>query len=161
MIGRVLVAAVLAASLLSAQRGGRNSGASGDETPMPRPRAQNRMDQIADKLKLNKEQKEEVLNIVNASVESASPISEQIANGRMMITQAMVQGQDNTDDFKKLMTAFTNALAQMDNLEATTFGKIYALLKPNQQKNAEQVFTDLMAGMFMRAGGGRGGRSGQ
>ena len=161
MVGRVLLAGLLAAGLLSAQgkRGG--GGNSGSEMSMPRPQQQSKMEQIAEKLKLNKEQKEQALNIMNAAAESAGPIGQQINQGRGMIVQAMVQGQDNTDDFKKLMTQYTNVLAQMDSLEASAYSKIYALLKPNQQKNGEQVFTELMAGVFMRGGGGGRGRRGQ
>ena len=39
----------------------------------------------------------------------------------------------------------------MTSIEAEAFGKLYALLKPNQQAKAPQAF-ELMAGMF--AGGG-------
>jgi len=154
MVGRVLLAGLLAVGLVSAQ--GKRGG--GGDMGMPRPQQQSKMDILAEKLKLSKEQKEQVLNIMNAAAETAGPISGQIMQGRQMIAQAMVQGQDNTDDFKKLMAAYTNVLAQMDNIEATAYGKIYALLKPNQQKAGEQVYADLMAGIFMRMGGGGGGR---
>jgi len=163
MVGRLLLAGLLAAGMASAQgkRGGGGGNSMGNDMGMPRPQQQSKMDVLAEKLKLTKEQKEQVLNIMNAAGESAGPISGQILQGRQMIVQAMVQGQDNTDDFKKLMTAYTGALAQMDNIEATAYGKIYALLKPNQQKAGEQVFADLMAGIFMRMGGGGGRRRGQ
>ena len=42
----------------------------------------------------------------------------------------------------------------MTNIEAEAFGKIYALLKPNQQSKAPQAF-ELMAGMFAGAPAGR------
>jgi len=162
MVGRVLLAGLLAIGLLFAQGKGksRDSGSTGD-VPMPRAQAKSIPDEIADKLKLNKEQKDEVLNILNAASESAGQIARELANGRVQIVQAMVQGQDNSDDYKKLTAAYTAALARMDSLEATTYSKIYGLLKPNQQKNAEQVFAEVMPGMFMRAGGGRGARRGQ
>jgi hypothetical protein len=46
----------------------------------------------------------------------------------------------------------------MTGIEAEAFGKVYALLKPNQQSKAPQAF-ELMAGMF--AGGGMGGGMGR
>src|SRR5579872_4698608 len=104
MVGRVLLAGLLAVGLLSAQgkKGGGNNNM-GSDVGMPRPQAQSKMDVLADKLKLSKEQKEAAVNIMNAADESARPISGQISQGRQMIVQAMVQGQDQTDDFKKLM----------------------------------------------------------
>ncbi len=161
MVGRFVLAGILAAGLLCAQKGGKGGGGGsnmGGGMGMPRPQQQSKMDILADKLKLSKEQKDQVLNIMNAAAETAGPISSQINQGRGLIVQAMVQGQDNTDDFKKLMAAYTNALAQMDNIEATAYAKIYALLKPNQQKAASQVFDEIMAGIFMRSGGGGGNR---
>jgi Spy/CpxP family protein refolding chaperone len=154
MVGRILLAGLLAVGLLSAQRN-KGGGSSNSDMGMPRPQQpQSKMDVIADKLKLSKDQRDQALNIMNAAFESAQPIGGQIAQGRQLIVQAMVQGQDNTDDFKKLMTAYTNALAQMDGVETTAYSKLYAILKPNQQKAGEQVFAEVMAGMFVRAGGG-------
>jgi hypothetical protein len=160
----VIWAALLAAGLAAAQHGGGGGGGKGggmgNDMGMgaPRPQQQSKLDQIADKLKLNKEQKDEAGNILNAALEAAGTLGQKIGNGRRMIADAMVNGKDSGDDYTKLLGAYTAVLAQMDNLEATTYGKIYALLKPNQQKNAEPVFTEVMAGMFMRPGGAGGGR---
>jgi hypothetical protein len=163
MVGRVIVATLLAAGLAMAQRGG-TGGAGGSRNGemggmgMPRPGQPNKLDQIAEKLKLNKEQKDELATIVSGAAETAGTLNQQIANGRRMIADAIVNGKDSGDDYDKLIAAYTGVLAQMDNVEATAYGKIYALLKPNQQKNAEAVFTDLMAGMFIRSGGGGSNR---
>jgi hypothetical protein len=46
----------------------------------------------------------------------------------------------------------------MTSIEAEAFGKLYALLKPNQQAKAPQAF-ELMAGLF--AGGGMQGGAGR
>ena len=166
MVGRVIVAALLTVGLVAAQRGGGgggNRGGGGGDMGMgmPRPQSGGRLEQIAEKLKLNREQKEQVSDILKSAAESVGPMNQQIANGRQMIANAMVSGKDSGDDYNKLLTAFTAVLAQMDSLEATTYGKIYALLKPNQQKSAEQVFDETMAGMFIRSGGGAGGVGGR
>ena len=162
MVGRVILAAMLAAGLAAAQsKGGGKGGGMGNDmggTGIPRPQPQTKADQIAEKLKLNKEQKEQIPGILTAAFESAGTLSQQILNGRRMIADALVNGKDSGDDYNKLMAAYTSVLAQMDNVEATTYGKIYALLKPNQQKLAEPVFTEVMAGMFMRSSAGTGGR---
>lgn len=160
MVGRVVLAALLTAGLVVAQRGGGGGGNRGGEMGgmgMGRPQSQGGLEQIAEKLKLNKDQKDQVADILKAAAESAGPFNQQIRNGRQMITQAMVNGKDSGDDYNKLLAAFTAVEAQMDGVEATAYGKIYALLKPNQQKNAEQVFGELIAGMLSRSGGGGGG----
>ena len=162
MLGRVVLAALLTAGLVAAQRGGGGGGRGGDMgMGMPRAQSQTKENQIAEKLKLTKEQRDQVDDILKTAAESAGTLSQQIVNGRQMIAQAMVTGKDSGDDYNKLLTAFTAVLAQMDSLEATTYGKIYALLKPNQQKSAEQVFDETMAGMFIRSGGGAGGGGGR
>ena len=52
----------------------------------------------------------------------------------------------------------------MTGIEAEAFGKLYALLKPNQQSKALQAF-ELMAGLFagtgMPGGGAGRGRGGE
>jgi hypothetical protein len=160
MVGRVLLAALLTAGLVAAQRGGGGGrgGDMGGGMGMPRPQQQTKADQLAEKLKLNKEQKEQVGDILKTAAESAGPLSQQINNGRQMIVQAIIGGKDSGEDYDKLMAAYTAVLAQMDGVEASAYGKIYALLKPNQQKNAEQAFTETMAGIFARSGGAGGGR---
>jgi hypothetical protein len=47
----------------------------------------------------------------------------------------------------------------MARIEATTFAKVYGLLKPNQQAKAPQAFAE-MAGFFQSTpnAGGRGAR---
>jgi hypothetical protein len=48
--------------------------------------------------------------------------------------------------------------AKIVAVEAKSFGKLYATLKPKEQAKAAQVF-EVMAGMFDASGiGGRGGR---
>jgi hypothetical protein len=158
----VVLAALLTAGLVAAQRGGGGGGSRGGDMGMGMPRAQQqtKADLIAEKLKLSKEQKEQVGDILKAAGESAAALSQQINSGRQLIVQAMVGGKDSGDYYDKLLAAFTDALAKMDGVEATAYGKIYALLKPNQQKSAEQVFDEVMAGMFTRSGGGGGGAGG-
>ena len=48
----------------------------------------------------------------------------------------------------------------MAGIEASSFGKVCALLKPNQQSNAPQAFA-VMTGIFQPAGAVRGGRGGR
>lgn len=177
MILRVLLTAVLAVGLASAQRGGGGGGGGmgGDEggmgggggaggmgggggMPGGMPRKQTKAEIFLDKLKLNKEQKDDAITILSAANEKAGPIRDQLTKGRAMMAN-MITSKAPEADLKKLMGDYTTVAAMMTNIEAEAFGKIYALLKPNQQSKAPQAF-ELMAGMFAPASGGGQGRGG-
>ena len=174
MFGRFLVAAAFTATLVFAQYpaggggggdmggemggrgGGRGNNRGGDMAPNLGPRRQqSKADQIADKLKLNKEQKEEFEQILSAGREEAGPVQETLRKMRAQLASAMVQGAGEAD-IKKATDDYTTAAAQMTAIETKAYGKLYASLKPNQQGKAAQAF-ELMAGIFdQRMGGGRG-----
>jgi Spy/CpxP family protein refolding chaperone len=116
-------------------------------------RRQSKFDQIADKLKLNKEQKEQVQTILDAGREEAAPLRETVAKARLGIADVLLSGKSD-DEVKKAQDAYAAEVAKVTGVEAKTFAKIYALLKPNQQAKAPQAW-DLMADIFTT--GGRGG----
>jgi Spy/CpxP family protein refolding chaperone len=173
MFKRLMLAGILvAAALTSAQRGGGGMGGGmGEEggmgggrdrggnmgemgSGMPRMQRQTREEQIADKLKLNKEQKEQLGAILSAAREKAAPIREALLKQKLVVAQAIGSNQSD-EQVKKVLADYSAVAAQMDGMEAEAFGKIYAMLKPNQQSRAEQGF-ELMAGMFESAGRGQG-----
>jgi hypothetical protein len=161
MLVRLLVTAVLAAGLAFAQ-GGRGTDEGGltrggdlaGGTPRVRPKTKQEM--LFDKLKLNKEQKEEAANILSTAMEKAAPTRDLLTKGRIVIANA-ITGKASEDEFKALLGEYTRVSATMTGIEAEAFGKLYALLKPNQQSKAPEAF-ELMTGMF--AGGGSGGGMG-
>jgi hypothetical protein len=175
MLVRFLLTAALAAGFAFGQggvadegmpggggRGGGRGGGGGDMgagAPM-QTRRQTKTEMLFDKLKLNKEQKEEAAAILSAAMEKAAPVRDQINKGRMVIANA-ITGKASEEDVKNLLSQFTSINANMTGIEAEAFGKLYAILKPNQQAKAPQAF-ELMAGMFagggMPGGGGGGGR---
>src|ERR1700683_2894579 len=167
MFVRLLLASTLAVGLASAQggqKGGMGSGDMGgmgsDTTAMNggmRAPRQTRADIIADKLHLNKDQKEQASKIFAAAQEEAAPLNEQVRNGRSAITTAILQGTTG-DDLNKLMAQFTDLMAQKAAVEAKAYGKLYAILDAKQQAKAAPVFAEQMDGMF--DGGGRGNRGG-
>jgi hypothetical protein len=177
MLVRLLLTAVLAAGFASAQGGrGGGGGMGGEEGGMGggsgmgggggtiQMRRQSRQDMLFDKLKLSKEQKEQATQILAAAMEKAAPTRDLLTKGRIVMANA-ITGKAGDEDLKKLFGDYTAVNATMTGIEADAFGKIYALLKPNQQAKAPQTF-ELMAGMFaggaMGGGGGMGrGRGGQ
>ena len=163
MVLRFLLAAVLAAGLASAQgkKGGGGSNSSMGDMGM-RSQRQSRIDMIADKLKLTKDQKDDISKIFDNAQEKAAPLNEQVRNGRSKVTELLIAGKNSGEDWDNLMKAFTAVLAQQEALEVDAYQRMYAALDEKQKTKAAPVFEELMAGMFAgrdwkRAPGGGGG----
>ena len=178
MLVRFFLTAVLAAGFAFAQTGGadegmpggggrgggRGGGGGGDMgAGMPiQTRRLSKPEMLMEKLKLNKEQKEEAVTILSAAMEKAAPLRDQLIRGRAVIANT-ITGKGSEEDLKKLLGQYTIVSAAMTGIEAEAFGKLYAMLKPNQQSKAPPAF-ELMAGMFaggIPGGGGGRGRGGQ
>lgn len=172
MLVRCFLTVILAAGFAFAQGGrGGGGGGAGEEGMgggggmsggMPRMQRQSRQDMLFDKLKLNKEQKDQASQILSAAMEKAAPTRDLLNKGRIVIANA-ITGKAGEDEVKKMLGEYAAVSATMTGIEADAFAKLYALLKPNQQSKAPQAF-ELLAGMFasggMQGGGGRG-RGGQ
>jgi Spy/CpxP family protein refolding chaperone len=110
-------------------------------------------------------------------VPQVTPILQQASTDAVPVGRKMIELQnqlvtgmlaDKTDaDLKPVLDQYTVAAASMTGIEAGTFGKIYAMLNPNQQRGDGPVEAfDLMAGWFhpprpAGRGGGPGGRAGR
>jgi hypothetical protein len=173
MFARLLAASILFAALAFAQRGGGGgedgmsgsggmSGMSGGMGGMggggmPRMVRLSKLEMFADKLKLNKEQREEFARILSAGHEEATPLKQPILQERVNITDSLLRG--DRDALKKSLDSYGALMAQMAAVEAKAFAKVLATLKPNQQSKSAQAF-ELLAGTFDPAPAGRG-RAGQ
>jgi len=115
-----------------------------------------RVELLFEKLKLNKEQKEQAVTILSAASEKAAPVREQLNKGRIVMANN-ITSKGSAEDLKNFMGEYTKVSAVMTGIEAEAFGKLYAILKPNQQAKAPQAF-ELVAGLFSGGtpGGGRG-----
>lgn len=166
MLIRILLAAALATTLASAQgkKGGGGGGGGmggmgmGGGISVQRP---SKLEEFADKLKLSKEQKEQVQTMLSAAMEQSAPLRDQMDKGRVSIAGAMIEGK-SADELKKLLDDYTSLATQMTAIEAATFAKVVGTLKPNQQSKAAPAF-ELMAAVMERPAGGRpgGGRKGR
>jgi hypothetical protein len=179
MFRRILLAGIVAAALAFSQgrgagdmggdgMGGGGGGMGGGRGGMgggmgdgmsggggPRPQRLSKIEQFYEKLKLNKDQKEEAAKILTETAPKTRDVAEQITNGRRAIATALLQKKTD-EELKPMVDAYAAVCAQMTTFEAEAFGKIYAGLKPNQQKNAAQAF-ELLSGVFLPIpGGGRG-----
>jgi hypothetical protein len=122
-------------------------------------RAMTPFEQFADRLKLDqKTQVQPVAEIFNAAAAQAAPVGIELLQLRQKLLNLELQGSADT---KPVVDEIAAAAAKMTRIEATTFAKIYALLKPNQQSRAPQAFAQ-MAGFFQSTpNSGRGGRGGR
>jgi hypothetical protein len=158
MLVRLLLTAILATTLATAQ-GKKGGGTSNNMGDIPRARTLSKFELFAEKLKLNKEQKDDALNALNAAMEESAPVREQMDKSRVAVGAALIDGKTG-DELKKLTDDVTSASAQLIVVEAKAFSKIYASLKPNQQAKAGQAF-ELLAETIDRPGGGRSGGGGR
>jgi Spy/CpxP family protein refolding chaperone len=164
MFARLLITAAVFSTMALAQRGGGGGGGGmGGQGGgmggggMSRSQRPSKFDQIADKLKLSKDQKDQAQTIVDAGREEATPLRDTLAKARLGIADALINAKGD-DEVKKAQDAYADEVAKMTGVEAKTFAKIYALLKPNQQSKAGLAW-DLMADIF--SAGGRGNRTRQ
>lgn len=155
MSTRILLVALLALGVASAQRGGPGGpqgggGFGGDEGgfggPGGRPYQADRLDQISNLLKLNKEQKNAVKEIFNAAQKDAAPLREEIQKSRTAVATAYLEKKDQPT-IDQLLAHHGTLMAQMANVEMQAFAKLAAELMPDQQKRLGRVFQE-MAGMF-------------
>ena len=163
MILRLALAGILAAGFGFAQRGGGDMGGgmgdastggmggsrnSRDSTMnMPAtPKVSNRIDVIATSLKLDKDQKKSVKNILDEAQKEANPVHDQILKSRMAVGEAIQEGKSQ-DEITKLVTGQAALEAQMAGIELGAFTKIYKSLQQEQRDQTRTLF-QMMKGMF-------------
>ena len=160
MLSKILIVGSLAAAMAFAQGGWgkRNEDPSGGMMAQ----RQSQLDQFADKLKLNKEQRAQAETIMDAAREAMGPAQQKLIEARKNLAAALIGGQSG-DAIDKLTKTYASLCAETKAVEANAFGKICALLKPNQQSKAVQNF-GLMAQLVesgQMSGPSGGGQPGQ
>ena len=151
--------------LLYAQNAPISSGMGQEDTGAPKLSLDEPLpgEQMIDRLKLDsKTQAPEVRLLLMDASRDAAPVAQKLLEIRQRLANLALQNR--TDEMPAATDAYAAAAAEMAGIEARTFAKIYAMLKPNQQANAPQAFA-IMAGMFQPSpgrggGGGRGGQRG-
>lgn len=165
MFVRLLLIAMLAATLASAQRGGGGRGGSGagggSDMPRMMPQRQSKANQFSEKLKLTREQQDEANTALTAAVQELMPVRAEMDKSRVAIAGALIEGK-GPDELKKLMDDYAAEAAQATGIEVKAFSKVFASLKPNQQAKAGQAYELLSEALdSLGGGGGRGGRGGR
>jgi Spy/CpxP family protein refolding chaperone len=155
MLSKILAIAVLFSAMATAQRGGGGGAPSsvptgpgatgGDGWGSARPRWQSPFDQFATKLKLDKEQRAAVETIVDAAQKAMVPAEQKLVDARKDLALAMLDSKSGPGDVAKFTAAYTSLSAQAKAVESAAFGKICALLKPNQLSKAVPAFAVMAA----------------
>ena len=141
---RVLIAVLLATGAVAAQA----PSLGGFKIPT-------RFEVLSDKLDLDyKVQIPAADKILAASSQEAAPIVSEMLMVRQRLLGAELDGRPEV--VKLMVEAYSVAATKMATIEAQAFKKLYAELKPNQQKKAPDGFL-VMGGMFMPLTAPRGG----
>lgn len=167
MFARVWLVGFAMAAVVAAQGGGggggnRGSGMGGADSGMGGPGfgsahaapKQSRAEQMADRLKLNSSQKTEFDSILDETQKGAGSVIQQVLKSRQDLANALIGGKSDAE-IAPLNQALADAEFEMTGVEVKAFQKIMALLKPNQMSRVPEAF-DLMAGIFLQPGRGRG-----
>jgi hypothetical protein len=154
---RLWFAGALAATLALAQDpgggggmgggGGRGGGGGMDGLSIPNaPRIVNRIDMISESLKLDKEQKKSVKNMLDEGQKEANPVREQLAKARLAIGEAVKDGKPQ-DEINGLVTNEAQLESQMADIELSSFAKIYKGLQQEQRSQTRMLYM-MMRGIF-------------
>jgi hypothetical protein len=138
------------------------SGMGNEDTGAPKLSLQEPLpgEKVIDRLKLDdKTQAPEVRLLLMDASRDAMPVAQKLLDIRLKLGNLALQNK--VDEMPTATDAYAAAAAEMAGIEARTFTKIYAMLKPNQQANASPAFA-IMAGIFQASpGSAAGARAGQ
>ena len=143
----VLTLTMLAGPAFAQEEGGGGGGGGGGRAGSGLPSDINAPrtipQQFASKLKLDKVQAPAVDQILTAAATQAAAPAAQMLQVRQRLLNAL--RANNEGEIKAAQDAYASSAADVARIEAAAFAKVYALLKPNQQKEAPQAFA-LIAG---------------
>ncbi|MGB7759489.1 MAG: hypothetical protein WBL61_06655 [Bryobacteraceae bacterium] len=147
MFFRFLSVGILAASLASAQWGGRGGATgSGDMSPNHEGPAQTRMDRITAMLTLDSEQRKQVKDILDSGQKAAAPVRDQLVAAQLGIAEA-VQAGKSQDEIGKTIDAYAALDTQMTTIELRSLAQINKALRQEQQAKLGGLFW-MMRGIF-------------
>lgn len=144
MTGRILFLGLIACSLVLAQ-GKKGGGGNIPDMPMMTGSA-NRMDQISQILKLDKDEKKQVKTIMDDAQKEAAPVRDRMEKTRSAVAEAVGGGKQ--DQIDAAVKDYASAESQMAGIEMNAFAKLYQTLDKEQQSKSPQVFM-MFSGIFM------------
>jgi Spy/CpxP family protein refolding chaperone len=138
-ISKSFFAGFLASGLLLAQSAGVNMTV--------QERQEMRLNMMSSFLGLTDSQKSQLQSIWNDVRGSAQPLQRQIQQGRQALLAAVKDGKEQRE-IDRLTREHGNLLAELTAKETAAFAKLFAVLNPEQQKKAEDLYARMPGMLF-------------
>ena len=150
MFTRIVLASLLASTLMFAQRGGGGGGGSrgGGGLAPSVSFGGSRLDHMTEAIKLTKDQKKDVKAAMDEAQKEASPIHEQMVKGRLAVGEAIAAGKSQ-EDIDKAVHVVAELETQMTSLELRTFAKVVAFLEVDQKQKGVPIVFALVKDAFL------------
>ncbi len=131
----------------------------GTTPPTPGQRAQNRFNRIADLLNLTADQRTQIQTIMQGTRTQAQALRPQMQGNRQDLMTLIKSGSSGAD-FDSKLQALANTqgslMSQMTVIHAKAMAQVWALLTPDQQQKAGDLFGLMHGGFGMGGPGGPG-----
>ena len=145
LAGLLLVVAATGFAQRGGGGGGRGGNSSmGDNIPMMASRP-NRLDIITEYMKLSKDQRKDVKNIMDEGQKEAAPVRDQMAKASLEVGAAVAGGK--ADEIERATKSYVELQTKMTAIEMKAFAAVYKLLDSDQQQKTGTVFP-MMNGIF-------------
>src|ERR1035437_1663014 len=144
MLSRILLAGLLASTLVFARRGG-----GGDIAPRIAFGGGTRLDRMSEALKLSKDQKKDIKAAMDEAQKEATPIHDQMTKSRLAIAEAIAAGKTQQEVDKAVLSE-AELETQMTSLELRTFAKVVSFLEVDQKQHGAATYVFAMVkGAFL------------
>src|ERR1035437_817369 len=148
MLSRILLAGLLASTLVFAQRGGGGRGGGGDIAPRMAFGGGTRLDRLTEALKLSKDQKKDVKAAMDEAQKEATPIQDQMNKSRLAIAEAIAAGKSK-EEVDKAVLGEAELETQMTSLELHAFAKVVSSLEVDQKQRGIPIVFAMVKGAFL------------
>ena len=148
MLSRILLAGLLASTLVFAQRGGGGRGGGGDIAPRMAFGGGTRLDRLTEALKLSKDQKKDVKAAMDEAQKEATPIQDQMNKSRLAIAEAIAAGKSK-EEVDKAVLGEAELETQMTSLELHAFAKVVSSLEVDQKQRGVPAVFAMVKGAFL------------
>ena len=142
---RILLAGLLASTMVFAQRGG-GGGRGGSNMPNVSS-AETRMDRLTSALKLSKDQRREIKAAMDDAQKEASPVYEQLPKSHLAIAEAIAAGKSQ-EEIDKAVHHHAELETQIVSIELHAFAKAVVLLEPDQKQLGIPSLFTMVRGVF-------------
>ena len=146
MLNRILLAGLLASTLVFAQRGGGGGRGGGSNMPSMEFGA-TRLDRLSDALKLTKDQKKDVKAAMDDAQKEATPVHEQLIKGHLAIAEVIAAGKSQ-EEIDKAVHSQAELQTQMASIEMHAFAKAVVVLEADQKQNGIRMIFNMVRGAF-------------